>query len=74
MKGKMFVYYDEEGDFLEIGMEKHGDGYFKDLEEDVSVRIDEKTGKVVGIAIMNFKKRTKELKDIEIKLPFKIEL
>lgn len=74
MKGKMFIYYDEDGDFLEIGIEGHGDGYFRDIGKGISERIDEKTGKVVGIAILNFRERSKSPEDIEIQLPLKIEL
>ena len=56
----MNIYYDEEGDFLEMGIDNSGEGYFKDIGEGVSERIDKKTGKVVGIAIMSFKKRTEK--------------
>lgn len=57
MKGKMQIYYDEEGDFLEINIGDYSEGYFKDISEGISERIDEKTGKTTGIAILGFKKR-----------------
>ena len=74
MKGNLRLYYDEEGDFLEIGIDKPSNGYFRDLGDEVFERVDEKTGKVKGIAIFNFKKRTEKLKEVELSLPFKIEL
>lgn len=74
MKGKLHIYYDKEGDFLEFTAGKPTKGYFKDLGHDVFERIDEKTGEVKGFAIFNFKKRTEKLKPIEFSLPAKIEL
>ena len=70
----MSIYYDEEGDFLEINLGNFNNGYFKDIGEGISERIDEKTGKVTGIAIMSFRKRIEKEKDLKISLPFKIEL
>lgn len=74
MKSNMNIYYDEEADFLEIGIDSSGEGYFKDVGEEVSERIDRKTGKVVGIAIMSFKKRTENMETLEIPLPVKLEI
>lgn len=70
----MNIYYDEEGDFLEINMGDFTEGYFRDIGEGISERIDEKTGKVTGVAIMDFKKRTENLKELKIALPIKIEI
>lgn len=74
MKGRLNLYYDEEGDFLEINIGKYTKGYFKNLGDGVFERIDEKTGKVTGIAIMSFKSRTSGLKEVEVNLPMEIEL
>ncbi len=73
-KGKLNIYYDEEGDFLELHVGKFTKGYFRNLGDGIFERIDEKTGEVMGIAIHGFKKRTKDLKDLEIDLPFEIKL
>jgi len=70
----MQIYYDVEGDFLEINIGKYTKGYFKDISEGIAERIDEKTGKITGIAILSFKKRTQELKDMKINLPVKLEI
>jgi len=74
MKGQMHIYYDAEGDFLEINIGKYTKGYFKDVAEGIAERIDEKTGKITGIAILGFKKRTQEMKDVIINLPVKLEI
>ncbi|MBI4162261.1 MAG: hypothetical protein HY513_01140 [Candidatus Aenigmarchaeota archaeon] len=57
---------------LQINIGEHTEGYFKDAGEGVSERIDEKTGKVTGIAILGFKKRAE--KDMKIDLPVNIEI
>jgi hypothetical protein len=74
MKGKLHIYYDKEGDFLEFTAGKPTKGYLKDVGHDVFERIDEKTGEVRGLAIFNFKKRTAKLKPIDVSLPVKIKL
>jgi len=68
---KMKVWYDEEGDYLEIrtGGKK---GYFKDVGNDIWERVDTR-GKVVGFAILNFKNRIKKYKR-EVVLPLKISM
>lgn len=54
---KMRIWYDEEGDYLEITTEGKK-GYFKDIGEDIWERIEDE--KIVGVAILNFKKRQGE--------------
>ncbi|MBI4020286.1 MAG: DUF2283 domain-containing protein [Candidatus Aenigmarchaeota archaeon] len=73
MKGQMQIYYDEEGDFLEINIGKYTEGHFRDIGEGVAERVDEKTGKVTGIAILSFKKRAKQLKGMKINLPVTLD-
>ena len=72
--GKLNLYYDEEGDFLEIGIGGWVEGHFKNLGRGVFERGDEKTGKIMGIAIMGFKKRTEGPRGISVSLPIKIQL
>ena len=66
--GKMTIWYDEEGDYLEIGFGKKK-GYMKDIGNDMWERIEE--GKVTGISILNFKKRLKKGKS-EVRLPLEV--
>ena len=74
MKGQMQIYYDVEGDFLEINIGKYTEGYFRDVSEGIAERVDGKTGKITGIAVLSFKKRTQEMKDMKINLPVKLEI
>jgi len=66
---KMKIWYDEDGDFLEIGIAQQK-GYFKDVGNDIWERVTQK-GKVIGFAVLNFKKRIKKQKK-EVILPLKI--
>lgn len=74
MKGKMHIHYDKEGDFLEIRAGKPVKGYFNDLGNDLFERVNEKTGKVIGIAVFNFRKRANKPKGIEVATPLEIEI
>lgn len=74
MNGNLHIYYDQEGDFLEINLGNFPASYVRDIDEGVFERIDEKTGKVVGIGVLSFKKRTANQKNIDLKLPLKIAL
>lgn len=74
MKGKLNLYYDEEGDFLEINIGDYSEGYFKNLGDGIFERIDKETEKVTGLAIMSFRKRTEGLKEVQVNLPMEIEL
>lgn len=70
----MNLYYDEEADFLEIQVGGSTAGYFRDVGEGVAERIDEKTGKITGIAVLSFKKRMKNKQDLKVELPVKLEI
>ena len=74
MKGELNLYYDDEGDFLEINVGDYMDGFFRNLGKGVFERVDKKTKKITGIAVMGFRKRAEKLQDIKISLPIKIEL
>ena len=74
MSNELNLYYDEEGDFLELNTGDYSEGYFKNLGEGIFERIDKKTNKVTGIAIHGFKKRTQGLKDVKLSLPVKMQL
>ena len=74
MKDNLYIHYDKEGDFLEFRIGEPTEAYFEEISEDIFKRLDEKTKKVKGFAIFNFKKRTEKLNDIKVSIPFKIEL
>lgn len=64
----MRIWFDPEGDILEVGFEKPRKGFFKDAGDDIFVRVDE-GGNISGFAILNATKRTKGIR--EAKLPVK---
>ena len=68
----MSIYYDEEGDYLEIFIEGSSPTYGEEMGNDITLLKSEKTGEVVGVGILNFKKRAKSLEEINIDLPFNI--
>ena len=72
MKGPMNVYYDEEGDFLEISIGKPTKCYAEEIQPGVFLRKDEKNNEVRSIGIVSFKKRSKGMKDIKLDLPLEI--
>jgi uncharacterized protein YuzE len=74
MKGSMNIHYDEEGDYLEIGIGSPKGTFMRDVAEGMFERVDEKTGKVTGIGVLSFKKRTENMKDITVDLPVKLEI
>ena len=74
MKNKLHIYYDQEGDFLELRIGKPTVSVYNNIGNDLFQRIDEKTGKVKGFAIFNFKKRTEKLKNIDVTLPVELKV
>ena len=74
MEDKMNIYYDEEGDFLEITTGNIDNCYFDNFGNGIFKIVDKSTKEVKGFAIFSFKKRTKNLEDLKISLPFKLEI
>ena len=62
------LWFDPEGDLLEVGLGKPRKGFFKDVGDDVFIRMDEK-GNVMGFAILNVTKKMEKVR--EVKLPVK---
>lgn len=74
MKNKLHIYYDQEGDFLELRIGKPTPSVYNGIGNDIFQRIDEKTGEIKGFAVFNFKKRTDKLKEIEVPMPVGIKI
>ena len=74
MGNKMNIYYDEEGDFLEITGGDISNCYFDNLGNGIFNIIDKETMEVKGIAVFSFKKRTKNLTEIKLSLPFEFNI
>ena len=72
MKGKMAINYNEESDYLEIFIEGSSPTYGEEVGDDITLFRKEDTGEVIGVGILNFKKRTKSLNNIKLNLPFAI--
>ena len=68
----MRIYYDEEGDYLDIFVGKPLPNYGEEMDDDITVFKDEETDEIIGIGILNFKKRSKNLNEIKLNLPLKI--
>ena len=64
----MRVWFDPEGDLLEVELGKPRKGFFKDAGDDVFLRVDTK-GSIVGFVILNVTKRPRKAK--EVKVPIK---
>ncbi len=72
MKGKLSIYYDEDGDYLEIFTKTGRPSYGEDILSGVTIFKDEETEEIIGISILNFKKKTSEINQMELNLPFEI--
>jgi uncharacterized protein YuzE len=59
------VWFDPEGDLLEVELGKPRKGFFRDVGDDVFLRVDEK-GNVIGFAILNATKRMKKVREVEL--------
>ncbi len=73
------IYYDEEGDFLEITFGEPPKKSFADeIEPGVFITKEEETNKVTGVGILSFTKRVQVLKrilnQINLKLPLEISI
>ena len=64
-KEPLRVWFDPEGDLLEVELGKPKKGFFKDMGEDIFLRVDMK-GNVLGFAILNATKRMKKLREVEL--------
>ncbi len=74
MVNEMYIYYDEEGDYLEITTGDISNCYFDNFGNGIFGIVNEETNEIKGLAIFSFKARTKNLNDIKISLPFKFNI
>ncbi len=64
--GKIKVWFDEEGDFLEVTFVQRK-GSFRAIGPDLYERVDSK-GRVIGFAIFNFLKHDRKTVEVPVKL------
>jgi len=69
MKGQMRIYYDDEGDYLEIFIGDPKSHYGEEITDYITIFKDSKTDEVIGVGILNFKERSKDLREIKLDLP-----
>lgn len=74
MKGQISIYYDEEGDFLEIMFGDARSDYGDHISQDIVLFKDQGTDEIIGVGIFNFKHHTREFEDLKLKLPININL
>jgi hypothetical protein len=74
MGDEMKIYYDDEGDFLEITSGDISNCFFDNLGNGIFKIVDKNTNEVKGIAVHSFKSRTKDLEEIKLSLPFKFNI
>jgi len=70
----MRIYYDREGDFLEISVGSPVKCYAEEIEPGIFVRKDEKTNEIKSIGIIGFKERSSECDNFELMLPLKFSI
>jgi len=56
--------YDKEGDILDIAIGRPRSAISREIEDDLFVRLDSKSKKVIGFSILNFTKWFKDLDDV----------
>ena len=70
---KMRLFYDEEGDVLDISIGEPKKAKSQERGNDIIIRKDNK-GKVVGFTILNFEKRSEKEKGFNIPVEAKFEI
>jgi len=68
----MNIYYDEESDYLEIFTGDPKTNYGEEVSEGITLFKEEETDEIIGVGILNFKKRAKSLREIKLDLPIDI--
>mgnify|MGYP001597583850 CR=1 FL=1 len=66
MNQEMHIYYDKEGDYLEIRFGEPTESTYEKIGPDTFVRIDRKTKEVKGYAVYNVQKGAGDSIDIQI--------
>ena len=75
MSGKLRFMFDEKGDILDIAIGRPKKAVSRDLGDDILIRINPKTKKVMGFTILNFRKRFKNTKSTEkIDIPIRANI
>ncbi len=65
MEKELRFFFDKEGDVLDISIGEPKKAISKEINNDIVVRLDPKTNKIVGFTILNFEKRFEHLNKSE---------
>jgi len=65
-KNKISLWYDKDGDYLEITLRKSKDTYFNEIKKDFAEIIDMQTKEIIGYAVFNFMKQKRKQINLEI--------
>ncbi len=65
MEKELKFFFDKEGDVLDISIGEPKKAISKEINNDIVVRLDPKTNKIVGFTILNFEKRFEHLNKSE---------
>ena len=57
--------YDKEGDILDISLGRPKKAISEEISEDIFIRLEPKTKKIIGFMILNFEKRFSRTRKIE---------
>ena len=76
MKQNLEIHYDTEDDVLEIQIGEPVECYFDEIDDDLFEGHDEKTGKLTGYKIFNFRKREgiSGIRKVKILLPANVNI
>ena len=67
---KLKVWFDQEGDLLEVGF-VNNKGFMKSVGDDIFLRLDQK-GNILGFVVLNATKRFEKIKEIELPVKGKL--
>jgi uncharacterized protein YuzE len=62
MEKRLRMFFDKEGDVLDISIGDPREAISKEVGGDILIRVDPKTNEVLGITILNFEKRFEQRK------------
>ncbi|HLD12543.1 MAG TPA: DUF2283 domain-containing protein [Candidatus Nanoarchaeia archaeon] len=70
---KIVIHYDKEGDILEITLGRLVESVGREVDDDVFEHRD-KEGNIVGLTVINFKKRLLKGKSLDMELPVNLPI
>lgn len=65
MEKKLKFFFDKQGDVLDISIGDPKGAISKEMDNDIVIRFDPKTNKIIGFIILNFEKRFEHLNKSE---------